>query len=527
MADRIPVWHPFCTLFPILRPGPVQIQATAVRVRRNNMHQVKNKQGILMIGLFIMLSMMVTAQADLQIEITCPGNAVPGQELGKSIKVWVKNTGNQAAGQFAVDLVLSKTPAVPVKFATYSPNYSDDVLLQGGREHVPSLNPGQRVEVTLNGNNKIPADTPDGLYFLGAVVDPGKAVSERKERNNVATCRMVIRRHGDDPGSRPARKPDLIVSDIRLVDNCKISVTLKNIGHAAVPDDQYNLPKAVGVQMYVDGSPWGGIILSGFDPDGHLKHPGGSASWIWFPNAANLNLSPGNHLIKVEVDNNKTLDEEREDNNIMNKRVSCQNVGQEEPPMSVPQRFFLDFVDAYLVHEPGGVLQIATEQMVLSYGSDWERVQVKPYLFHLRLKTWQGFYWLVNTDRKELYRVNGTHFGSIGDASQQKLNCVVDVVGGGMSPTRFFLRFKGAYLVFVPGSKSLQIAAYQNVLSYGGDWQGCQIKPYLYDLKQNVWQGFHWKINTSRKQAFKITSGSFCHMGGSENQLQMGVRVVE
>jgi hypothetical protein len=490
------------------------------------MHYKQKKQRFLMIGFFIMASMLVMAQADLQIEITCPGNAVPGQELGKSIKVWVKNTGNQAAGQFAVDLVLSKTPAVPVKFATYSPNYSDDVLLQGGREHVPSLNPGQRIEVTLNGKNKIPDDTPGGVYFLGAVVDPGKAVSERMERNNVATCRMVIRRQGDDPGSRPARKPDLIVSDIKLVDNCKISVTLKNIGHVGVPDDQYNLPQAVGVQMYKDGQPWGGIILSGFDPDGHLKRPGGSATWTWFPEAANLRLGSGIHLIKVEVDNNKTLDELREDNNILEKRVSCQEAAQPEPPVPAPQRFFLDFTDAYLVHEPGGTLQIATEQMVLSYGSDWERVQVKPYLFHLRLKTWQGFYWLVNTDRKELHRVNGTHFGSIGDNNPQKLDCVVDVVGSSKNPTRFFLRFKGAYLVFVPGTKSLQITAYQNVLSYGGDWQGCQIKPYLYDLKQNVWQGFHWKVNTSRKQAFKITGGSFCNMGGSENPLQMGVRVV-
>lgn len=190
------------------------------------MQQVHRKQLFLMIGLFIMAGMMLMAQADLQIEMTCPSSAVPGQELGKSIKVWVKNTGNKSAAQFTVDLVLSKTPAVPVKFATYSPNYSDDVLLQGGREQVPALKPRQRIEVTLNGMNKIPADTPAGVYFLGAVVDPGKSISERNERNNVAVCRLTVRRQRDDQGPRPTRKPDLIVSDIELVENCKIQVTL-------------------------------------------------------------------------------------------------------------------------------------------------------------------------------------------------------------------------------------------------------------------------------------------------------------
>ncbi len=58
-----------------------------------------------------------------------------------------------------------------------------------------------------------------------------------------------------------------------------------------------------------------------------------------------------------------------------------------------PTRFFLDFVDAYLVYEPGSrILQIATEGNVLSYGGDWEKCNMKPYLFHLRKKGWKDFY---------------------------------------------------------------------------------------------------------------------------------------
>lgn len=479
--------------------------------------------------LFFLTGAFLSAQADLRVRIVCPGSAVAGQELGKSIRVWVRNGGNKPAGQFAVDLVLSSNPSVPVAFANYSPNFSDDVLLQGGREHVSALNPGQEIEVTLNGNNKIPEDTPPGRYVLAAVVDPGKVIPERNENNNVARCRIIIRgteRPGQsDPGQR---KADLIVSDIRLIKDCKIQVTLKNIGHAGVPADKYNLPDAVGVQMTKDGTPWGGIILSGFDPDGHLKTPGSSASWIWFPGAANLNLSPGAHNIKVEVDNNNKLDEESESNNTLTKTLRCEGTQEQETGIAVPQRFFLDFTDAYLVYEPSSkTLQIATEQMVLSYGGDWQKVQVKPFLFHLRQKNWKGFYWKINTSRKEIHRVNGSHFGAIGDPGGQKLDCVVDVVGDKENPTRFLLRFNGAYLVFVPGSKTLQIVVYQNVLSYGSDWQKCQLKPYLFHLRQNVWKGFHWKINTSRKQSYRVNGGSFCALGGSDSLLKMGVRVVE
>ena len=192
-----------------------------------------------------------------------------------------------------------------------------------------------------------------------------------------------------------------------------------------------------------------------------------------------------------------------------------------------PKQFFLDFVDAYLVYQPStGTLQIATELMVLSYGGDWERKQLKPYLYHMRLKTWQGFYWKINTSRKEAYKVVGT-FGVMGGTETKIAGITVDVVGGSdtVAPDRFFLRFATSYLVFVPGTKTLQIVAELMVLSYGGDWEVKQLKPYLYHMRLKTWQGFYWKINTSRKEAYKVV-GTFGTMGGTETALKMGVRVV-
>ncbi|MBN2369711.1 MAG: hypothetical protein JXO72_04425 [Vicinamibacteria bacterium] len=539
----------------------------------------KNRGICLATGLCALLNISVTAwaQADLSALIHCPASAQPGQELGKDIAVKVRNAGRAAAEDFALDLVISSDASIPVKFAVVSTTFKEDALLKGGREHVKSLPSGRTMGVTLNGTNTIPADTPPGVYFIGAVVDPGNVVRESNEKNNVATCRirigeaagasgstvkkpdlgvygfLEIGKHkrqvkwnesitltpddatlvsggkpafevyysyreydgvaasgfknkllfngkvvstqtnrnltpsqvdpvhtqaylgpengrlqlkidadnevdenrednnfdffvtlrftgfdgrpsageatglqiprqlspadnshftnfprkvtlrwkavsgasaydvevdclhcrqsgkwdsetgpawkvgngvrgtsydftfvGDNQGrwrvravkgaeksdwspwwgfsfsTKPGdaadtgnKLPDLIVSNVRLVKGCEIEVTLKNVGAAGVPAANYNLPDAVGVQMHRNGKPWGGIILSGFDTGGNLKSPGGSASWIWFPQAENLKLKPGSHSLKVVVDNNKKLTESDESNNELTRRVVC------------------------------------------------------------------------------------------------------------------------------------------------------------------------------------------------------------
>ncbi len=195
-----------------------------------------------------------------------------------------------------------------------------------------------------------------------------------------------------------------------------------------------------------------------------------------------------------------------------------------------PQRFFLDFVDAYLVYTTASnSIQVTTENNVLSYGSDWKKYKIKPYLYHLKQNFWKGFYWKINTSRKEAYLMKGNNFGRIGDTGSKINNITVDIVGGSLTvaPTRFFLRFKKASLVYVPSSKTVQITAGNKVLSYGSDWKKCNLKPYLFQIKQNFWKGFVWQINTSRKLAQRSSGGQFCAIGGTKANLKMGVRVIQ
>lgn len=95
------------------------------------------------------------------------------------------------------------------------------------------------------------------------------------------------------------------------------------------------------------------------------------------------------------------------------------------------------------------------------------------------------------------------------------------------APNRFFLRFADAYLVHVPGTKTLQISAQGNVLSYGQDWDIRQINPYIYDLRQANWRDFYWRVNTSLQSVYRVINGAFGRDGGQEQPLNINVETIE
>ncbi len=255
---------------------------------------------------------------DLSVGIKCPGSARAGQDLGKSIAVRVENQGNAPAGEFSVDLVLSNDTNVPVQLAAYAENYHDNILLKGGREHVNGLAAGVILPLTLNGSNRIPADTPAGDYYLAAVVDPGKTVREKNEANNVALCRIHI--------TRP-EAPDLAVTGFAHTGSpsgsppeCRLLVTIVNRGAAPIP-----LGSGARVEAYVNG-----VLVDSVDIDSaqveqtayHDVHfaydaanPGKSRSvvgtrYIFPPNAASVTyrcrgvVDPANVIVELDETNN-------------------------------------------------------------------------------------------------------------------------------------------------------------------------------------------------------------------------------
>jgi hypothetical protein len=196
--------------------------------------------------------------------------------------------------------------------------------------------------------------------------------------------------------------------------------------------------------------------------------------------------------------------------------------------VAAPDRFTLNFTGAYLVYDlQTGTLQIAAEGNVLSYGGDWEVRKVHSYLFHLRLRTWQGFFWQVNTSRKEVFQVRGGTFGSVLGGTSSRLSFRVDVVGGagGAEPQRFTVRFPRSHLLYAPAGDVLQLITENTVLSYCGDWQRCRLRSNVYQFKQNNWDAFFWKVNTVSKKAWRCRNGVFCQPGGTDELLNINVRV--
>ena len=249
-----------------LGPGTHQISVTVDKNNAVKESNEKNKTAIVRAGC---KKPSGKGSGDLTIKIQkCPVTVTAGQKLGSSFQVFAKSTFASSLSSVAVDIILSSNSMYPspAPYAAYSSNYSDKVLLLGGREHISFAGPGS-IPVKLNGTNQIPSDTPPGIYYLGAVVDAGNKVSESNERNNVAFCRIRV-----NPDTQ--RLPDLVVSGFSYTGSAagaplvpRLLVTINNLGPAAIP-----LGTGARLKVYVDSSQVAVIDLDSTDVEQTAYH---------------------------------------------------------------------------------------------------------------------------------------------------------------------------------------------------------------------------------------------------------------
>jgi hypothetical protein len=137
---------------------------------------------------------------DLQVNFSCPSTIVVGADIVSQVTLKVWNSGNAPAiglttaskNGYMVDLMLSTDTNTPVRWAVYSPNFSEDVLLRGGRiSNTETLKPGQSKVYQVGA--RIPADTPTGVYYICAKVDAGNKITEVNEANNSFCKRVYIK----------------------------------------------------------------------------------------------------------------------------------------------------------------------------------------------------------------------------------------------------------------------------------------------------------------------------------------------
>jgi len=256
-------------------------------------------------------------QKDLSIRITkCPRLVKQGQNLGAKFQVTGKSTFPTALKSIAVDIVLTskRTYPTPAPYAVYSPNYSDGVLLKGGREHISFKGPGT-VKVKLNGTNTIPANTPPGIYYLGAVIDAGNKVKEGNERNNVSFCRIKV-------VSSTVARPDLGMYGFLKIGKKKRQVKWGN-SIVLTPRDATLISKGKpAFEIYYSYREYNGVAASGFKNkiffNGKLRGQQTKLS-VGPKQIKNVHtqayLGPENGKLQIKIDADNEVNESREDNN--------------------------------------------------------------------------------------------------------------------------------------------------------------------------------------------------------------------
>ncbi|BCM91128.1 hypothetical protein IAD21_02992 [Abditibacteriota bacterium] len=130
---------------------------------------------------------------NLVTKIFGPISAKRGEDISDKIKVIASNIGTapapgttgvlNPANGYMIDVMLSSDMTVPTGYATYSPIYSEDVLLLGGRvSNTSDLAPGATDSYAAGAT--IPQTTHPGHYFLAVRIDPGDKVAESNEADN-------------------------------------------------------------------------------------------------------------------------------------------------------------------------------------------------------------------------------------------------------------------------------------------------------------------------------------------------------
>jgi hypothetical protein len=317
--------------------------------------------------------------------------------------------------------------------------------------------------------------------------------------------------------------PDLVVKNIKLVQGCKIKVTIKNIGKVGVPISYYTNPDAVSIQMYNGSKPWGGIILNGFDKDKKLTSPGGKASWIWFPNAANLNLKAGYSTITVKVDNLDVLKEADETNNSMTKRLYC-GIRKQQPkgiqaPTGLtittrkPEKIKLVFSKSQLTYnKTSKKVKWVADGFHISPGDRIEVCNLTPSIYHLRHAHWPTIFWEIDFVKSKLYYIKGatccqpvTNHGGL---TRTELPTIVE---GSSSSSTMNLKFKEAHMLFYIKQTVIRLFGEGYVLGFEYEWEKRNLaNDEVYHLRLRSWTGnYFWEVNFPQRKVWRIDGGTF------------------
>ena len=123
----------------------------------------------------------------------------------------------------------------------------------------------------------------------------------------------------------PASLPDLTVTKIAKTPDCKIKITIANIGQGSLSPIDYDTGSGgVWLRMLNGNHNWGSMVLGQIDKQKKLLNPNGHITFIWKSNRRGCSkLLPGKNVIKVTIDTDNNVKESNENNNSLTKTLTC------------------------------------------------------------------------------------------------------------------------------------------------------------------------------------------------------------
>jgi len=313
--------------------------------------------------------------ADLAVQMNYPVNASPGQSLRQEVTVSLTNTGSSAAKDITLEIVLSGDDRIPRRRAPTAATYTEDALLENGREIVPLLAPGQQVTVVFSGSLKLPPDTPPGKHYLAVVADPEDSIGELSEENNIHSGFIMIT--VPEPAAITVEMPETVLNFLPAT---------------------YGFEIVCAGTLLSDGKDW---KLCRMKPSiYHLKH----VSWndfFWEVDTVAREI--------YEIRGADFCKKGGQDRSLKIK-VEVAGGSLQTPP----SRFTLKLAQTQLRYEPG-----SKKFSLLAYGKPiyhqpfWWVCRRESYLFQFRYALWQGTFWQVDTIKKEVSLVRDGKFCSI------------------------------------------------------------------------------------------------------------------
>ena len=154
----------------------------------------------------------------------------------------------------------------------------------------------------------------EDISGISVYLDFSDQIKESDETNNTVENWHIA----------PCDLPDLVITDLRLDENCNVQVTIKNVGQGPIdePAWSYEFLDYCGVSIYIDGKEVACVPFLKFDADRRVEPAGGSAVL-----KSAIRIAKESVVLAV-VDSTQVIVESDETNNRASAKLTCPSAGR-------------------------------------------------------------------------------------------------------------------------------------------------------------------------------------------------------